>query len=52
MRTKDEIRRDVWDSLKENRVARFPGVEGRIPNFIGAEACATLLAGAPYWRTA
>lgn len=52
MRTKDEIRRDVWDSLKENRVARFPGVEGRIPNFIGAEGCATLLAGAPYWRTA
>jgi len=52
MRTKDETRRDVWDSLKENRVARFPGVEGRIPNFIGAEACATLLAGAPYWRTA
>ena len=52
MRTKDDIRRDVWDSLKENRVARFPGVEGRIPNFIGAEACATLLAGAPYWRTA
>ncbi|HEY6997766.1 MAG TPA: 5-formyltetrahydrofolate cyclo-ligase, partial [Candidatus Binatia bacterium] len=52
MRTKDDIRRDVWDILKENRVARFPGVEGRIPNFIGAEACATLLAGAPYWRTA
>jgi 5-formyltetrahydrofolate cyclo-ligase len=52
MRTKDDIRRDVWDSLKENRVARFPGVEGRIPNFIGAEVCATLLAGAPYWRTA
>jgi 5-formyltetrahydrofolate cyclo-ligase len=52
MRTKDEVRRAVWDSLKENRVARFPGVEGRIPNFIGAEACATLLAGAPYWRTA
>jgi 5-formyltetrahydrofolate cyclo-ligase len=52
MRTKDDIRRDVWDSLKENRVARFPGVEGRIPNFIGAEACATLLNGAPYWRTA
>lgn len=33
-------------------MARFPGAEGRIPNFIGAEACATLLAGAPYWRTA
>ncbi len=52
MKTKDEIRRAVWDSLKENRVARFPGTEGRIPNFIGAEACAALIAGAPYWRTA
>jgi len=52
MRIKDEIRRDVWNSLKENRLACFPGVEGRIPNFIGAEACATLLAAASYWRTA
>jgi len=52
MRTKDAIRRAVWDSLKENRIARFPGVEGRIPNFIGAEACARLLANTSYWRTA
>ena len=52
MRTKDEIRRDVWDSLKQNRVTRFPGAEGRIPNFIGAEACATLLAHAHYWINA
>src|SRR4029078_6631934 len=52
MRTKDAIRRAVWDSLKENRVARFPGVEGRIPNFGGAEACARVLADALYWRTA
>ncbi|HEY1236336.1 MAG TPA: 5-formyltetrahydrofolate cyclo-ligase [Candidatus Binatia bacterium] len=51
MKTKDETRRAVWDSLKQNGVARFPGVEGRIPNFIGAEACAALLARAPYWRT-
>ena len=52
MKTKDEIRRAVWDSLKEKRVARFPGVEGRIPNFAGAEACAAILAGVPCWRTA
>src|SRR5689334_8488666 len=52
MKTKDDIRRAVWETLKENRIARFPGVEGRIPNFIGAEACAARLAGAPYWRTA
>ncbi|HEX7233563.1 MAG TPA: 5-formyltetrahydrofolate cyclo-ligase [Candidatus Binatia bacterium] len=49
MKTKDDIRRAVWDSLKEKRVARFPGVEGRIPNFIGAEACARLLASASCW---
>jgi 5-formyltetrahydrofolate cyclo-ligase len=52
MRTKDAIRRAVWASLQQNRVARFPGADGRIPNFIGAEACATLLAGAPQWRAA
>ena len=52
MKTKDAIRRAVWDSLKENRVARFPGVEGRIPNFVGAEACARVLANAPYWSAA
>jgi len=52
MRTKDAIRRDVWQLLQKKHVARFPGAEGRIPNFIGAEACATLLAGTPYWRAA
>jgi 5-formyltetrahydrofolate cyclo-ligase len=52
MKTKDNIRRAVWDSLKEHCVARFPGVEGRIPNFIGAEACARLLASTSCWRSA
>ena len=52
MRTKDEIRREVWELLQKKHVARFPGAEGRIPNFIGAEACATLLAGTLYWRAA
>jgi len=32
-------------------VARFPGTEGRIPNFIGAEACARRLAEAAWWQT-
>jgi len=44
MRSKDEIRHAVWSQLKEHGVARFPGAEGRIPNFVGAEACARLLA--------
>lgn len=44
--TKDEIRRRVWRSLREKGVARFPfPIEGRIPNFVGAEAAASRLAG-------
>jgi 5-formyltetrahydrofolate cyclo-ligase len=52
MRTKDEIRQNVWKLLQEHKVARFPGAEGRIPNFIGAEACAKQLAQTPYWKKA
>jgi 5-formyltetrahydrofolate cyclo-ligase len=33
-------------------VARFPGAEGRIPNFVGAEAAAERLAGTDEWRAA
>jgi 5-formyltetrahydrofolate cyclo-ligase len=50
--SKDEIRKKVWSRLQEQKVARFPGAEGRIPNFIGAEACARILAQSPYWRNA
>jgi 5-formyltetrahydrofolate cyclo-ligase len=50
--SKDEIRGKVWLRLQEQKVARFPGAEGRIPNFIGAEACARILAQSPYWRNA
>ena len=52
MRTKDEIRQGVWKLLQEQKVGRFPGAEGRIPNFIGAEACAKQLAQTPYWKKA
>ena len=52
MRTKDQIREQVWESLRRERVARFPGAEGRIPNFIGAEACAKQLAETRYWKAA
>ena len=38
--------------MEEKKVARFPGAQGRIPNFIGAEACARLLAEKPYWKRA
>ena len=52
MKTKDKIRDEIWKLLQERKVARFPGVEGRIPNFIGAEACAKQLAETPYWKAA
>jgi len=52
MRSKHEIRQEVWYHLKEENVARFPGAEGRIPNFIGAEACARVLGTLPYWQKA
>lgn len=50
--SKDEIRQKVWSGLQEEKVARFPGAEGRIPNFIGAEACARILAQDSRWRNA
>jgi 5-formyltetrahydrofolate cyclo-ligase len=52
MQTKDQIRERIWTTLQNERVARFPGAVGRIPNFIGAEACAKLLAETPYWKAA
>jgi 5-formyltetrahydrofolate cyclo-ligase len=52
MRSKHELRQEVWNILKEKKVARFPGAEGRIPNFIGAEACARLLGTMPCWQKA
>ena len=37
MRTKDQVRRDVWKAMEREGVSRFPGAEGRIPNFAGAK---------------
>ena len=52
MKTKEEIRNEIWTLLENKKVARFPGAKGRIPNFIGAEACAKLLAERPWWKRA
>ena len=52
MKTKQGIREGIWNLLQKEKVARFPGAEGRIPNFIGAEACARVLAEAPFWKKA
>ena len=52
MRSKIEIRNHVWELLQKRKAARFPGADGRIPNFIGAEACAQQLGEIPYWKAA
>ena len=50
MRTKDELRAEIWRTLQTHKVARFPGAMGRIPNFIGAEACAERLVQMGWWK--
>jgi 5-formyltetrahydrofolate cyclo-ligase len=52
MRTKDQIRRDVWKAMDREGVSRFPGAEGRIPNFAGAKLAAEKLAGHRAWKRA
>ncbi|HTM07612.1 MAG TPA: 5-formyltetrahydrofolate cyclo-ligase [Verrucomicrobiae bacterium] len=52
MKTKEEIRRAVWRLLRDRKAARFPGAEGRIPNFVGAEACAKFLSALSVWNKA
>jgi 5-formyltetrahydrofolate cyclo-ligase len=52
MRSKDEVRRDVWRAMDREGVSRFPGAEGRIPNFAGAKAAAERLARHPAWASA
>ena len=51
-RAKQAVRERVWAAQERERVARFPGARGRIPNFAGAEAAAERLAGLPEWRRA
>jgi 5-formyltetrahydrofolate cyclo-ligase len=51
-RAKQAVRERVWALLERERVARFPGATGRIPNFAGAPAAAARLASLPAWRTA
>jgi 5-formyltetrahydrofolate cyclo-ligase len=52
MRTKDQIRRAVWKAMDREGVSRFPGAEGRIPNFAGAKLAAEKLAGNRLWKRA
>ena len=50
--SKGDIRDQVWSLLEKKKAARFPGAKGRIPNFIGAEACAKRLAESSWWKKA
>ncbi len=52
MKSKNEIREKVWSRLQEKEVARFPGAARRIPNFVGAEACAGVLSRMQFWQNA
>jgi 5-formyltetrahydrofolate cyclo-ligase len=49
---KADARQQVWDAMRAAGVARFPGAEGRIPNFTGAEAAAQRLRGLGEWEAA
>lgn len=49
---KAALREEVWAALAEPGVSRFPGPDGRIPNFVGAEAAAERLRGLDAWRAA
>jgi 5-formyltetrahydrofolate cyclo-ligase len=49
---KAALRQEVWSAMRAARVARFPGAEGRIPNFTGAEAAAGRLRGTDAWQAA
>jgi 5-formyltetrahydrofolate cyclo-ligase len=50
--TKAAVREAVWRAMSAKGVARFPGPDGRIPNFVGAEAAAERLRGTDDWRAA
>jgi 5-formyltetrahydrofolate cyclo-ligase len=49
---KAALREEVWSAMRAAKVARFPGAEGRIPNFTGAEAAAERLRALPVWEAA
>src|SRR5918992_1248912 len=50
MRTKDQVRRGIWEAMERGGGARFPGAEGRIPNFAGAKLAAEKLAAHKLWK--
>src|SRR5262245_32691650 len=51
-REKQKIRDRVWNLIEKKKVGRFPGIQGRIPNFVGAEKAAAKLEELDVWRKA
>ncbi|SEG52436.1 5-formyltetrahydrofolate cyclo-ligase [Thermomonospora echinospora] len=49
---KQEVRERIWDLLEREKAVREPGVHGHIPDFIGSERAADLLATLPAWKSA
>ncbi|HYH48903.1 MAG TPA: 5-formyltetrahydrofolate cyclo-ligase [Acidimicrobiia bacterium] len=49
---KAALREQIWAALRAAKGSRFPGPEGRIPNFVGAEAAAERLRGTDVWESA
>ena len=49
---KSELREDTWARMNVEGVARFPRPDGRIPNFVGAEAAADRLRELHSWADA
>ena len=52
MKSKDKIRKGVWAAMDREGVSRFPGAEGRIPNFAGAKLAAERISGHRVWKQA
>ncbi len=53
LKSKEEIRKEIWDLLEETNIATFPRpVYGRIPNFIGSNVAAEKLDELSVWRKA
>ena len=50
--SKAALRAEVWRRLADSGVARFPGAEGRIPNFAGAGTAADRLRATETWARA
>lgn len=52
LQDKAALREEVWQGLQDADASRFPGAEGRIPNFVGAEDAADRLRELEVWRRA